>query len=800
MTRRIGAAALVALCVGALAGGSALAAGEEIVVQSERIRIGDPSATPASWATTWIDPSVATTNSSQLVLYPTCLKLVNYDEDADEPVAEAATALPSVSANGRTYTFTVGSGHRFSDGEVVTALSFKRAIERATSPSMPNNSAARSLMGDVVGAADFFAGTASSIAGVQVVGDSLTVELVAPRADFVSRLAMSFFCATHSTAPAGLSAAPLPAAGPYYIDPASLVTHNEGAVLVADELVLRRNPHYGGTRTQNLGTIRWRHLGSSGDVDYVADPPAFYTPPSGGPPVEYSPPSGLELITAATTGVEMLFLDTTDPPFDDRDVRQAVAHAIDRTALAASTSYAPSLAATDAFLSPLIPGGVSSHGLYPLGGDRDRAEDLLAGAAPALTLCYPSPSRDDASASVEEQLEAVGFVVTRQGYPIGTYFSTVVPDPEASGCDALMHTLSPSYPDAAAFLPAIFDGAPRGASNYFGFDDGAINAAIDAALGETDEAERIVAWAELDDDLAGLAPVVAIGFRGRRDFVSDRIGCTSLSRARFGGFALNRLCIEVSEEVAAGGMVSTGGDATPESPLQTSVTAPADGTVTITQGISNASEQPSFRLLDQQLDISAPPGTVEDPLVLRFEIDAQTLADAGLAVDDVVVYRNGDPIGDCLAPGDTAADPDPCVASRTTDAEEDGVIVVRTSAASRWNFGGGRARGPFEPVNAQPTVNVVNAGRTVPVKFSLGGDYGLDVLADGYPVSVGGQCNGPSDTVETTTAGASGLQYDVASNTYQYNWKTAASWKGQCRTLVLRFDDGQELRASFRFT
>jgi hypothetical protein len=37
--------------------------------------------------------------------------------------------------------------------------------------------------------------------------------------------------------------------------------------------------------------------------------------------------------------------------------------------------------------------------------------------------------------------------------------------------------------------------------------------------------------------------------------------------------------------------------------------------------------------------------------------------------------------------------------------------------------------GPFAPVDPDK-VNTMKAGRTVPVKFSLGGDYGLDVFED----------------------------------------------------------------------
>jgi hypothetical protein len=41
----------------------------------------------------------------------------------------------------------------------------------------------------------------------------------------------------------------------------------------------------------------------------------------------------------------------------------------------------------------------------------------------------------------------------------------------------------------------------------------------------------------------------------------------------------------------------------------------------------------------------------------------------------------------------------------------------------------------FPPVDNPPTVNMAKAGRAVPVRFSLGGDQGLDILAAGSPTS-----------------------------------------------------------------
>ena len=43
--------------------------------------------------------------------------------------------------------------------------------------------------------------------------------------------------------------------------------------------------------------------------------------------------------------------------------------------------------------------------------------------------------------------------------------------------------------------------------------------------------------------------------------------------------------------------------------------------------------------------------------------------------------------------------------------------------------------GFFPPVDNPLVVNVVNAGRAIPVKFSLGGNKGLNIFAPGYPVS-----------------------------------------------------------------
>jgi len=116
--------------------------------------------------------------------------------------------------------------------------------------------------------------------------------------------------------------------------------------------------------------------------------------------------------------------------------------------------------------------------------------------------------------------------------------------------------------------------------------------------------------------------------------------------------------------------------------------------------------------------------------------------------------------------------------------------------------------GFFSPVDNPPTFNKAKAGSAIPVKFSLGGDMGLDIFAkdaNGNPTSptsdtIACNSNAEIDPIElTVNAGSSTLLYDPLSDQYTYVWKTNKGWN-TCRQLVLKFDDGTVKRANFDFT
>jgi probable HAF family extracellular repeat protein len=109
--------------------------------------------------------------------------------------------------------------------------------------------------------------------------------------------------------------------------------------------------------------------------------------------------------------------------------------------------------------------------------------------------------------------------------------------------------------------------------------------------------------------------------------------------------------------------------------------------------------------------------------------------------------------------------------------------------------------GFYQPVDNFPTLNKTRAGKTVPIRFSLGRDQGLDIFAAGYPKSETIPCNSttPVDSIEETVSGKHGLSYNASTDTYEYEWATSSTWSG-CRQFVMKFKDGSVQRANFSFS
>ena len=111
--------------------------------------------------------------------------------------------------------------------------------------------------------------------------------------------------------------------------------------------------------------------------------------------------------------------------------------------------------------------------------------------------------------------------------------------------------------------------------------------------------------------------------------------------------------------------------------------------------------------------------------------------------------------------------------------------------------------GFFSPVDNLPVLNLVKGGSSVPLKFNLGGNQGMGILAAGYPKSSVIPCDSTAevDAIETVaTAGSSGLNFDSTTNQYNYIWKTDKAWTSGCRQVEVKLIDGTSHRANFKFS
>ena len=242
--------------VGMVVLGAAMLTAAQLATATFGFRQGGIFRVGFSGASVQVDPQLAYVSTAWWLEYATAAKLVNYQDLAGQPgtrlVPEVASRY-AVSRDGRTWTFFLRKGFRFSDGLPVTAASFKHAIDRVANHDLASPGAqfiTDSNGANIVGAREVAAGRSQHVRGVVAKGNRLTIHLTRRDPAFLSTLAMPFFQATSARLPLNREVTGMyPSAGPYF------VSRNDPNVL----LQLRRNLYYRGARTHNLRglDVRW---------------------------------------------------------------------------------------------------------------------------------------------------------------------------------------------------------------------------------------------------------------------------------------------------------------------------------------------------------------------------------------------------------------------------------------------------------------------------------------------------------------------------------------------------------------
>jgi ABC-type transport system substrate-binding protein len=520
-----------ALLVAALNPGPAVGASESRVL---RLNVSDTSVE-------FIDPALNYDFIGWRLESMTCARLLSYPDKAGAAgarlVPEVARSIPRVSRNGLTYTFRIRPGFRFSDGSAVTAGSFKRAIERGLSPKM--QSPAASFAGDIAGADAVLAGKATTPSGVKVRGDQLSVTLQRPGPDFLSRIAMLFFCAVPQNLPIDSSGVKeIPGAGPYYF-----AEFKRNA-----SILLRKNPYYRGSRPQrwdevtvtqnvNVQTSYLQVRRGDIDLDLAGLPPASHSELT----KKYGVNRGRYSVYPGLT-IQYIALNTDRPLFRDVSMRQAVASAIDRTALmrlAGLNGGVPN----DQLLPPGIP-GYRPIVVYPNRPNLAKAKALMRGrTAKAVLYAGNDPISRSTAEAIRFQLDRIGMDVEVKTYT----FSVQINKAGTRGEPFDMNLIGwfADYPDPYDFVNVLLYGktiAKLNNVNTAYFNDPVFNRRMERAALTTGDA-RAATYAALDRDLTRAAPFVVYGNSTIREFLSERIGCPVTSGPA-GGLNLTMLCLK----------------------------------------------------------------------------------------------------------------------------------------------------------------------------------------------------------------------------------------------------------------
>ncbi len=458
--------------------------------------------------------------------------------DGSQLVPDLAVSLPTPTDGGRTYTFRLRSGIRYSNGRLVQPEDFRRALERnflVFHDAAPYDA--------IVGANRCAAAPRRCDLSLGIATDdrarTVTFHLRSPDPDFLHKLALPYAYAVPTSTPADLGTRSLPATGPYMI---SRFTPGR-------ELTLVRNPLFRewSKAAQPDGfpdRITWR-LGASnldqvraverGDADVAYDG----VPPELEREVETQYASQLHV--NPRRGATYLFLNTRVPPFDDVRVRRALNYAVDRAAAVRTSARGAGARPTCQILPPDFP-GFQPYCPYTKNPRRDgvwtapdveRARRLVAESgtegAP-VTVWVPDSHRREGP-FIANLLGSLGYRARLRPVSSSVYFGPAGPANSGRRVQVGPVSIFADYSAASNLIrPYLSCGAfkPRSGANqnWSGFCDRRIERRIRRALAlQTSDpylASRV--WARVDRALVDQAPYVPLFSLRQVDFVSQRVG------------------------------------------------------------------------------------------------------------------------------------------------------------------------------------------------------------------------------------------------------------------------------------
>ncbi|MER8432149.1 ABC transporter substrate-binding protein [Mesorhizobium caraganae] len=460
-------------------------------------------------------------------------------------VPDLAEALPVVTNDGKTFTFKLRKGIKFSGGQDLGIKDVVASFQRIFKISGPTSG---TFYAGIVGADKCLADTKSCTLEGGVVGDeaagTITINITKPDAELLYKLALPHAVVLPADTPAeDMGSKPIPSTGAYMI---SAFDPNKG-------MTVSRNPNfkqwseeaqpdgYPDVVQYDFGLSEEAAVSAiqNGEADWMFD--ALPSDRLG----ELGSKSMDQLHISPLSAWWYAPLNNRLAPFDNEKARQAVAYAVDRNTLVKLFGGKVLASPVCQVLPPDFPGHedycpfTKNPGAKWSAPDLDKAKQLVeeSGTKGQKVTIIAEDTAISRSIGVylQSALTSIGYVADVK--PISSNIQFTYIQNTNNKVQMSITQWYKDYPAASDFLNILFSCASfregsDASINIAGFCDKDIDTKMQKALdlGVTDQKAADKLWAEIDREVTDKAPAVGLFTPKRLDFVSKRVGNFKFNR------------------------------------------------------------------------------------------------------------------------------------------------------------------------------------------------------------------------------------------------------------------------------
>jgi peptide/nickel transport system substrate-binding protein len=455
-------------------------------------------------------------------------------------VPDLATAMPKVTNGGKTYTFTLRKGIKFSNGKAVTVADVLASFQRLFKVSSPNTGSWYNVI--VGGPACVTTPATCTLKGGVVVNaatNSVVFNLITPDAEFLDQLAVPFGSIIPANTPTkDQGDTPVPGTGAYYFS-----SYNPNSALV-----MKRNKYFkvwsAAAQPQGYPDEIEMKFGlpvesevtavENGQADWIFDP------------VPADRLSQISTTYASQVHVHSLTADWYAPmnmniaPFNNLKARQAVNYALNKNSLVKLYGGTELAQPTCTILPPGFPGYLkycaynSTASSTYVGPDIAKAKALVKASGTlgdkVAVVAQNDPVDESVGAYIQGVLNQIGYKATLKPLSQNIEFSYI--QNTNNKVQISVTQWYQDYPAASDFLKVLLN-----CDNFHKATDNSINIAgmcdptIDAmqAKAETEELTNPTAankeWGQIDKlIMTTQAPWVPLFNPKLVDFIGKRVG------------------------------------------------------------------------------------------------------------------------------------------------------------------------------------------------------------------------------------------------------------------------------------